>query len=216
MPPCAAAALPTVFIVSGDVSVTASIGLLVRSVGWQPESFPGSHEFLACPRRWVPGCLIVDHSTAGVDGLALQMRVLVERPELPVLFVTDCTDVRMAVQAMKSGALEVLTKPPSNESLIEAIANALQLSGAALADQQQVDALRRRYGRLSRREQEVMARVVGGLLNKQVGSQLGISEITVKAHRGKMMRKMEAKSLPEVVNMAARLGVGLGSGAAVS
>lgn len=196
-----------VFVVDDDVSVRESLELLIRSAGWQPETFESAQEFLSCPRALVPNCLILDVNLPDLSGLDLQRFVSVERTDMPIIFVTGYGDVPMTVKAMKAGAIEFLTKPFSDEVLLTAIEQALERSRNVLALDSEIHALRNRYASLSRREQEVMALVVSGLLNKQVGFDLGISEITVKAHRGQVMRKMKARSLPDLVNMAAKLGI---------
>lgn len=196
-----------VFVVDDDVSVRESLELLIRSAGWQPETFESAQEFLSCPRALVPNCLILDVNLPDLSGLDLQRFVSVERTDMPIIFVTGYGDVPMTVKAMKAGAIEFLTKPFSDEVLLTAIEQALERSRNVLALDSEIHALRDRYASLSRREQEVMALVVSGLLNKQVGFDLGISEITVKAHRGQVMRKMKARSLPDLVNMAAKLGI---------
>jgi FixJ family two-component response regulator len=198
---------PVVFVVDDDVSVRESLELLIRSVGWQPETFESAQEFLLCPRSAVPNCLILDVNLPDLSGLDLQQLVSVERTDMPIIFVTGYGDVPMTVRAMKAGAVEFLTKPFSEDVLLAAIEQALERSRTALALGSEMQALRDRHVSLSRREQEVMALVVTGLLNKQVGFELGISEITVKAHRGQVMRKMKAGSLADLVNMAARLGI---------
>ncbi|MGJ0223470.1 response regulator transcription factor [Streptococcus pyogenes] len=198
---------PVVFIVDDDISVRESLELLIRSTGLQAEAFASAHLFLARPRTQRPSCLVLDVSMPDLNGLELQTQVAAERPDMPIIFLTGYGDVPMTVQAMKAGAAEFLTKPFSDAVLLDAIAHALERSRVALAEEAQLTALRDRYASLSRREREVMALVVAGLLNKQVGGELGISEITVKAHRGNVMRKMEADSLPDLVNMAARLGL---------
>ncbi len=198
---------PVVFVVDDDISVREALELLVRSAGWQSETFPSAHLFLARPRTARPSCLVLDVSMPDLNGLELQTQVAAERPDMPIIFLTGYGDVPMTVQAMKAGAAEFLTKPFSDAVLLEAIGHALERSRVALAEEAQLNALRDRYASLSRREREVMALVVAGLLNKQVGGELGISEITVKAHRGNVMRKMEAVSLPDLVNMAARLRI---------
>ena len=180
---------------------------LIRSVGWQPETFESAQEFLSRPRAAVPNCLILDVNLPDLNGLDLQQLVSVERTDMPIIFVTGYGDVPMTVKAMKAGAVEFLTKPFSEDVLLAAIEQALERSRTALALDSEMQALRDRHASLSRREQEVMALVVTGLLNKQVGFELGISEITVKAHRGQVMRKMKAGSLADLVNMAARLGI---------
>ena len=198
---------PVVFVVDDDVSVRESLELLIRSSGWQPETFESAQEFLSCPRALVPNCLILDVNLPDLSGLDLQRFVSVERTDMPIIFVTGYGDVPMTVKAMKAGAVEFLTKPFSDDALLTAIEQALERSRNMLALDSEMRALRDRHASLSRREQEVMALVVTGLLNKQIGFELGISEITVKAHRGQVMRKMKARSLPDLVNMAARLGI---------
>ena len=197
----------TVFVVDDDVSVRESLEALIRSAGWQTETFDCAQRFLAHPRRLVPSCLILDVSLPDLNGLDLQKRVASEQSALPIIFITGHGDVPMTVQAMKAGAVEFLTKPLRDDVLIDAIESALARSEAVLHQAATLTTLRDRYASLSPRELEVMTLVVNGLLNKQVGDELGISEITVKAHRGSLMRKMEAGSLPDLVNMAARLGV---------
>lgn len=199
--------MAVVFVVDDDVSVRESLELLIRSAGWQSETFESAREFLACPRPVVPNCLILDVNLPDLNGLDLQQSVSVERTDMPIIFVTGYGDVPMTVKAMKAGAAEFLMKPFSNEVLLTAIEQALERSRNSLTLNSEIHELRDRHASLSRREQEVMALVVSGLLNKQVGFELGISEITVKAHRGQVMRKMKAGSLPDLVNMAARLGI---------
>lgn len=197
--------LPIVFVVDDDVSVRESLELLIHSEGWQSQTFESAQEFLRCPPAVVPSCLVLDISLPDLNGLDLQKRVVVERTEMPIIFITGHRDVPMSVQAMKAGAIEFLTKPFSDEVLLNAIRQALERSRAALGHKAEIENLRQCYGSLTHRERQVMALVVSGLLNKQVGSELGISEITVKAHRGKVMQKMKADSLATLVKMAARL-----------
>jgi FixJ family two-component response regulator len=197
---------PIVFVVDDDISVRESLEALLRDAGWQTETFASAQEFLARPRMLVPSCLVLDVTLPDLSGLDLQKRVAPDRSDMPIIFITGHGDVPMTVQAMKAGAAEFLTKPFSNEVLLSAIHRAIQHSEAALRQVVEIQALRERYASLSRREREVMALVVTGLMNKQVGGELGISEITVKAHRGQVMRKMEADSLADLVTMAARLG----------
>jgi FixJ family two-component response regulator len=200
-------AVPIVFVVDDDVSVRESLELLIRCEGWEPQTFASAPEFLAHPRTLVPSCLVLDISLPGLNGLDLQKQVAVERSDLPIIFITGYGDVPKTVQAMKAGAVEFLTKPFSDDVLLSAIRQAVERSETALSLAAQMRTLRDRYASLSGREREVMALVVAGLLNKQVGSDLGISEITVKAHRGRVMQKMKADSLADLVNMAARLGL---------
>ena len=195
-----------VFVVDDDVSVRESLELLIRTAGWQPETFASAQEFLSWPRATVPCCLVLDVTMPGLNGLELQQQ-LAERTEMPIVFITGHGDVPMSVQAMKAGAVEFLTKPFKDDVLLEAIHGAIERSCVALRLDSEVRAVRTCYESLTPREREVMALVVSGLLNKQVGGELGISEITVKAHRGQVMRKMKADSLPDLVTMAARLGL---------
>ena len=197
---------PIVFVVDDDVSVRESLELLIKSAGWQPETFVSAQEFLSRPRPPVPCCLVLDVTLPGLSGLELQQQ-LAERTDMPIIFITGHGDVPMTVQAMKAGAVEFLTKPFKDDVLLDAIRGAIDRSRAALRLDSEMRVLRNCYESLTPREREVMALVVSGLLNKQVGGELGISEITVKAHRGQVMRKMKADSLPDLVTMAARLGL---------
>src|SRR6266481_407027 len=196
---------PIVFVVDDDISVRESLELLIRSEGWQPETFESAQEFLAHPRALVPSCLVLDVSLPGLNGLELQKSVAVERTDMPIIFITGYGDVPMTVQAMKAGAAEFLTKPFGDNVLLSAIRHAIERSKTALGHEAEMQALRVCYASLTRREREVMALVVSGLLNKQVGFELKISEITVKAHRGKVMLKMQADSFAELVKIAAKL-----------
>jgi FixJ family two-component response regulator len=196
---------PIVFVVDDDISVRESLEALIRFVGWQPETFASAEEFLARPRVPAPSCLILDVSLPDLSGIDLQKLIAADRPDMPIIFITGHGDVPMTVQAMKAGAVEFLTKPLDDDALLGAIRHAIERSIAALSEEAELKALRDRYASLSPREREVMASVVSGLLNKQVGGVLGISEITVKAHRGKVMQKMKADSLPDLVKMAVRL-----------
>ena len=197
-------ATPIVFVVDDDGSVRRSLELLIGSAGWKAETFASAQAFLSSPRVLVPSCLVLDVSLPDLNGLDLQKRVI-DRVDIPIIFITGYGDVPMTVQAMKAGAVEFLTKPFSDDVLLTAIQHALERSSTALANEAQTRRLRDCHESLSPREREVMALVVSGLLNKQVGAELGISEITVKAHRGNVMRKMKADSLADLVNMATRL-----------
>ena len=192
-------ARPIVFIVDDDVSVRESLELLIRYEGWQAEMFPSADEFLSRPRALVPSCLILDLSLPGLSGLDLQKRIASERADMPIIFITGHGDVPSTVQAMKAGAIEFLTKPFTDDSLLNAIRQAIERSRVALDQAAELQQLRDCYASLSLRERQVMVLVVSGLLNKQVGSELGISEITVKAHRGRVMQKMKADSLADLV-----------------
>jgi FixJ family two-component response regulator len=196
---------PIVFVVDDDVSVRESLELLIQHGGWKPETFESATAFLARPRVDVPSCLLLDVSLPDLNGLDLQQHIADDRADMPIIFITGYGDVPMTVRAMKAGAVEFLTKPLDDEALLSAIGHALDQSRAALGHEAEIREVRQRYESLSRREREVMSLVVSGLLNKQVGGELQISEITVKAHRGKVMRKMKADSLADLVNMAAKL-----------
>jgi FixJ family two-component response regulator len=198
-------AAPVVFVVDDDVSVRESLEALIRDAGWQAETFASAEEFLSCPRVPGPSCLVLDVGLPDLNGLDLQQRVAADRPDMPIIFITGHGEVPMTVRAMKAGAVEFLTKPFGDDVLLIAIRDAIDRSESVVAREAEIRALRDRYASLSHREREVMALVVTGLLNKQVGGELGISEITVKAHRGQVMRKMKARSLADLVNMAARL-----------
>jgi FixJ family two-component response regulator len=197
---------PIVFVVDDDVSVRESLELLIKNAGWQPEIFASAQDFLSRPRVTVPSCLVLDVALPGLNGLELQQQ-LADRTDMPIIFITGYGDVPMTVRAMKAGAVEFLTKPFRDDVLMNAIRGAIERSRAALRLDSEMRTLRSCYESLTPREREVMALVVSGLLNKQVGGELGISEITVKAHRGQVMRKMKADSLPDLVTMAARLGL---------
>jgi FixJ family two-component response regulator len=198
-------AIPIVFIVDDDVSVRESLELLIRDQNWMPEIFASAKEFLDRPRKRVPSCLVLDLSLPGLNGLELQKQLAVDHSDMPIIFISGYGDVPKSVQAMKAGALEFLTKPIDDEALVNAIRNALQRSSQVLALNAKMEELRGRYASLTSRERQVMALVVSGLLNKQVAGELGISEITVKAHRAQVMQKMKANSLPDLVRMAGKL-----------
>ncbi|HEX7333275.1 MAG TPA: response regulator transcription factor [Pyrinomonadaceae bacterium] len=204
--PIAAPEAPIVFVVDDDISVRESLELLIKFSGWQPETFASAEEFLARPRSVTPSCLVLDVSLPELNGLELQ-KLIGDRVDMPIIFITGHGDVPMTVQAMKAGAVEFLTKPFDDEVLLSAIRHAIKRSAAVLDDQAEIQMLRDSYESLTPREQEIMRLVVAGLLNKQIGLKLGISEITVKAHRGKVMQKMRADSLADLVKIAVRLGL---------
>jgi FixJ family two-component response regulator len=196
---------PIVFVVDDDISVRESLESLIRFAGWQPQTFASAREFLSHPRVFVPSCLILDVRLPDLSGLDLQKRIATDRIDMPIIIITGHGDVPMTVRAMKAGAQDFLTKPYGDAVLLSAIQQAIDCSHAALRREAEMGSILDSYTLLSRRERQVMALVVRGLLNKRVGVELGISEITVKAHRGNVMRKMKAGSLPDLVNMAARL-----------
>jgi len=198
---------PIVFVVDDDVSVRESLELMIKFAGWQPETFASAGEFLARPRTSLPSCLVLDISLPDLNGLELQKMIASERTDMPIIFITGHGDVPMTVKAMKGGAVEFLTKPFDDEVLLSAIRHAIKRSAAVLDEQSEMMTLRSNYESLTPREQDVMRCVVAGMLNKQIGMKLGISEITVKAHRGKMMQKMKAESLADLVKTAVRLGL---------
>ena len=198
-------AAPIVFVVDDDISVRESLELLIQNEGWQPRTFESAQEFLDYRRAQIPSCLVLDLSLPGLNGLELQKRVAVEGSEIPIIFITGHGDIPKTVEAMKGGAVEFLTKPFNDEVLLTAIQRALERSRHALAHKVELQKLRDRYASLTPREGQVMALVVSGLLNKQVGGELDISEKTVKAHRGQVMQKMKANSVADLVKMAEKL-----------
>jgi FixJ family two-component response regulator len=200
--------IPTVYVVDDDVSVRESLELLIGCAGWRASTFPSAQgflEFVARERPHAAGCLVLDVSLPDLNGLELQQRLSGQMMHLPIVFITGYGDVPMTVKAMKAGAIEFLTKPFSDDVLLAAISHAVERSHAALDQDAELRALRNDYASLTPREREVMMRVVAGRLNKQAAADLGISEITVKAHRGQVMRKMHADSVAGLVRMAARL-----------
>jgi FixJ family two-component response regulator len=199
-------ARPNVFVVDDETSVRESLELLMGAEGWRVETFASAADFMSRPRAAVPCCLLLDVRLPGLGGLELQ-RQLAGRNDVPIIFITGYGDIPTTVQAMKAGAFDFLTKPFKDDVLLGAIRGAIERSRAALRQETEMQSLRTCYASLTPRERDVMALVVSGLLNKQVGGELGISEITVKAHRGQVMRKMKADSLPALVTMATRLGV---------
>jgi RNA polymerase sigma factor (sigma-70 family) len=198
-------ATPIVFVVDDDISVRESLEALIRCEGWEPETFASAQEFLTRPRVVTPSCLILDVDLPDLNGLDLQKCIASDRKDMPIIFITGHGDVPMTVRAMKAGAVEFLTKPFNDEALLSAIQHSIERSNVALRRETETGALRDCYASLTPREKEVLVLVVSGLSNKQVGAELGISEITVKAHRGRVMQKMQAESLPDLVKIATRL-----------
>jgi FixJ family two-component response regulator len=200
-------ATPIVFVVDDDSSVREALGSLIIQAGWKPEVFASAQEFLERPRVLGPTCLVLDVTLPGLNGLELQSLIAGDRLDMPIIFITGHADVPMTVKAMKAGAVEFLTKPVPEEVLLSAIDSAIARSRLTLEQENGIRSLRALYTKLTPRERDVMALVVRGLLNKQVGGELGMAEITVKAHRGQVMRKMNAASFADLVSMAALLGL---------
>ena len=200
-----AQATPVVFVVDNDVSVRESLDAMIRCAGFKAETFASAHDFLGHPPARLPNCLVLDVSLPDLSGLDLQNLIASERTDTPIIFITGHGDVATTVRAMKAGAVEFLTKPFDDQVLLDAIRYAIERSRVALREEAGMQSIRDRYASLTRREHEVMTLVVTGLLNKQVGGELGICELTVKIHRRQVMRKMKARSLAELIGMAWRL-----------
>ena len=198
-------ATPIVYVLDEDASLRKSLELLIHREGWRPETFASAEEFLTHSRALVPSCLVLDVSLQGFNGLDLQKRIAINRPDMPIIFIADKVDIPTTVQAMKAGAVEFFMKPFRDDLLLSSIREALERSRVVIGHETEMQSIRDRFALLTTRERQVMALVVSGLLNKQVGGELGISEITVKAHRGQAMQKMRANSLADLVKMAARL-----------
>jgi FixJ family two-component response regulator len=199
--------IPTVFIVDPDNAARESLSALITRQGWHPEIFTCAEEFLAQPVEFVPGCLTLDVCLPGLSGLELQKHAATKCPHLPTIFLSAEGDIPTTVEAMKTGAVEFLLKPFRDNELLSALREALERSRLVIARETQKRAIRKCYASLSLRERQVMGLVSSGLLNKEVGCELGISEITVKAHRGRVMRKMRAASLADLMKMAGKLGL---------
>ena len=195
---------PVIFVLDDDSSVREALESLIHNAGWVVETFASAYEFLCRPRQLTSGCLILDLNLPQISGLELQ-RLLADRTEMPIVFTSRYPDIAATVQAMKAGAVEFLTKPLDDQLVLSAVRQAIHRSQAALERQAELQGLTNRFATLSPREREVMRLVTIGLLNKQVGAELGISEVTVKAHRGKVMRKMQARSLAQLVRLVEQL-----------
>jgi FixJ family two-component response regulator len=200
-------ATPIVFVVDDDPSVREALESLIVQAGWRAQVFESAQDFLNFPRASAPSCLVLDVTMPGLNGLELQSLIAGDRIDMPIIFITGHADVPMTVKAMKAGAVEFLTKPVSEDVLLNAIGSAISRSRMTLDQESESQALRSLYAKLTPRERDVMTLVVRGLLNKQVGGELGMAEITVKAHRGQVMRKMKAASFADLVNMGTRLGL---------
>jgi len=197
-----------VYVVDDDARVRSALSRLFRSAGLRAETFGSAREFLECEREDAAACLVLDLQMPGMDGLALQQELAETGADLPIVFLSGHGDVPTSVAAMKRGAADFLTKPCADGLLLETVRRSLERHRARRAERANLDEIRRRYATLTPREREVLAHVVGGALNKQTAAELGTSEKTVKVHRGRVMRKMGAESLAELVRLADRLGVG--------
>jgi FixJ family two-component response regulator len=205
-------AAPIVFVVDDDVSIRAALNNLFRSVGLNVQAFANAQEFLSANRPDAPCCLVLDVRLPGVSGLDLQAQLVEAKIEMPVIFITAHADIQMSVRAMKAGAVEFLTKPFRDQDLLDAVHQAIERERSARGQRAELAELRGRYESMSPREQEVMALVIRGLLNKQVAAEIGTTEATVKLHRGKVMQKMQADSLADLIRMGERLGIAPGKG----
>ena len=198
---------PTVFVVDDDISVRESLKNLLRSVGLKVETFRTAQEFQSRPPSSVPSCLVLDIRLPGLSGLDLQRQLAETKHEIPIVFITGHGDIPMSVRAIKAGAVEFLTKPFRDQDLLYAVRQAIDLDGQRRSHKTETAKLRERYGSLTLREQEVLKYVVRGLVNKQIAAEIGITEPTVKLHRGRLMHKMEAESLADLVRMAQKIGI---------
>ena len=198
-------ATPTVFVVDDDISVRESVASLIHCAGWRVLTFASGEHFLAHKRAGGPGCVVLDIKLPDLDGFKVQQMIAAEELELPIIFISGFADVPMTVRAMKAGAMEFLTKPLSEAALLSAVQDAIDRSRVEFRRSEEIKLLKERHARLSVREREVLDLVVAGQLNKQIGGKLGIGEVTVKVHRGRVMQKMQAKTLVDLVTMVAKM-----------